>query len=620
MSKKNLLLGCLMASVSILSLKAHEVTLHKLETKIDSILTAKNVHACQAAIFTADRLIWKGSFGVTDIETDQMVTDKNLFRVGSITKSFVAVAVMQLVEQGKLDLNDKVRVLVPEITFENKWEETDPVRVVHLLEHTTGWDDISLKEYAASGDGLTLFEGLEYVPRSRTCRYKPGTYMNYCNSGPAVAAYIVEKITGQDFETYLQENILDPLGMSTTSILHDKPTKELLVKTYLEDRETDYWHILFRPAGSMNSNATELSRFVQMLMNGGVLDTSRILTASSVARMEKTMTTYSSHAGNHNGYGLHLYTTNYDGFNFYGHSGGLAGALAIYIYNTQLNAGAVAMINASNMDAAISIEKTLIDFFTHELTKNPLNTSTQFNEEYLGTYRTANTRMQFSYPFERIMSFFSVYMEEDKYYSKSAFAEPEELIPGGVNILFKKNEEGFYDEYVFTKDDAGNYIVSQVQVGWGNYIKKSGFTIWFYYIWFLFCLVLALSSLVFGLIWMIVHSVKYFRQKENRNTCLKLPHFLSAAFLVASTLMFAMLPMDKLFMWMGHPTVYSITVYAFGILFFLFAFLALYRAVTLFKGKKYKVLKIYALVVSLALVDLAIYLAWWGLIFTPSWV
>jgi CubicO group peptidase (beta-lactamase class C family) len=103
-----------------------------------------------------------------------------------------------------------VNKLVPEVSFENRWEATDPVRVVDLLEHTTGWDDIHLRESVKDAKGMTLREGLDYDRPSRISRWRPGTRMAYSNSGPPVAAYIVEKITGQRFEDYVTQNFFCP--------------------------------------------------------------------------------------------------------------------------------------------------------------------------------------------------------------------------------------------------------------------------------------------------------------------------------------------------------------------------------------------------------------------------
>ena len=85
--------------------------------------------------------------------------------------------------------------------------------MVNLLEQTTGWDDLHFREYAEkSPDSMSLREGLDYDHHSRTSRWPPGTRMAYCNSGPAVAACVVEKLTGEKFEDFVQQNLFNPSG------------------------------------------------------------------------------------------------------------------------------------------------------------------------------------------------------------------------------------------------------------------------------------------------------------------------------------------------------------------------------------------------------------------------
>src|SRR5690606_27121855 len=167
-------------------------------------------------------------------------------------------------------LDDKLRDLAPDIQFENPWEDTHPIRLVHLLEHTTGWDDMSLAEYAyPAPDSMSLKAGLDYRPTSRKSRWVPGTRMAYCNTGPAVAAYIVEKITGKKFEDYVQELVFDPLQMDSSSFYLSKAYEERGATLYVNSKAKDYWHILTRPAGSVNSSATDMANFLHMLIQRG---------------------------------------------------------------------------------------------------------------------------------------------------------------------------------------------------------------------------------------------------------------------------------------------------------------------------------------------------------------
>jgi CubicO group peptidase (beta-lactamase class C family) len=116
-------------------------------------------------------------------------TEATLFRIGSTSNAFVALTAMALVREGKLSLDTPLAKALPGFWFRNAWEATDPVRIVNLLEHTSGFDDNSLQSYANSDPKpLTLSEGLAIDTATRVSRWRPGTHFSYCNTGPAIVA------------------------------------------------------------------------------------------------------------------------------------------------------------------------------------------------------------------------------------------------------------------------------------------------------------------------------------------------------------------------------------------------------------------------------------------------
>jgi CubicO group peptidase (beta-lactamase class C family) len=146
------------------------------------------------------------------------------------------------------------------------------VRIVNLLEHTSGWDDMAPRDYAFNpAKELTLKEGLAFNPKTRTSRWKPGTRFSYSNSGPPAAAYVIEKVTGQRFEDYVEQNWFKPLGMNTASYFDTPEVQSRLTKLYHKDGKTPfpYWHILLRPAGSINASAKDMANYVQFYLNRG---------------------------------------------------------------------------------------------------------------------------------------------------------------------------------------------------------------------------------------------------------------------------------------------------------------------------------------------------------------
>ncbi|HEY2003060.1 MAG TPA: serine hydrolase domain-containing protein, partial [Acidobacteriaceae bacterium] len=270
---------------------------------------------------------WVAGLGKSNVAANQPATADTLFRIGSTSKAFVSLSILKLVDEGKLSLQDPVHKLVPEIYFENRWEATDPVRVVDLLEHTTGWDDLHLREYAKDAKGMTLREGLDYYHHSRISRWPPGTRMAYCNSGPPVAAYIVEKITGQRFEDYVTQNFFLPIGMKTATYF-EQPSPQLTT-LYHDDGKTPYpyWNILERPAGAINASANDMAAYVEFYLNRGAVNGQPILPATDIDRMEAPTRTWQAQQGLKAGYGLSNYTSIHDGFVYHGHNGGVEGGL-----------------------------------------------------------------------------------------------------------------------------------------------------------------------------------------------------------------------------------------------------------------------------------------------------
>src|SRR3974390_2143698 len=182
-------------------------SIDELRQQLEMILKETHTPGMSVAIVHREGPEWVAGLGQADVASGRATTADTLFRIGSTSKAFVSLSLLMLVNQGKLSLDDPVHKLAPDAWFQNPWEATDPVRVVHLLEHATGWDALHMREYAKDAVGMTLKEGLDYDHTSRISRWRPGTRMAYCNSGPAVAAYIVEKVTGQRFEDFAQQNL-----------------------------------------------------------------------------------------------------------------------------------------------------------------------------------------------------------------------------------------------------------------------------------------------------------------------------------------------------------------------------------------------------------------------------
>ena len=323
-----------------------------------------------AGIALVDRIgpVWIEGLGLADEEKGIEADEETMFRIGSTSKIFIALAVLKLQEEGKLSLKDPVRELVPEIAFTNPWEETNPILVEHLLEHTTGWDDLHLPELIHNDPKpISLKEGLAYHPHSRTSKWVPGTRMAYSNAGPSVAAYIVEKVTGQPFEAYIRESFFDPMGMEDMTYFQSEEYKEKGATLYKEGFPQQYWHLITRPTGAINASPRDMAKMLRFFIQRGQVNGTQLIAEKSLQRMETPSTTLGAKAGLKWGYGLGLYTSNYKGCTYYKHGGSVGAGKSDFSYLPEWGVGYSVQINSDNTAAIRKIAALIRHYQTHQL-------------------------------------------------------------------------------------------------------------------------------------------------------------------------------------------------------------------------------------------------------------
>ncbi|HEV3511051.1 MAG TPA: serine hydrolase domain-containing protein [Candidatus Sulfotelmatobacter sp.] len=381
-------------------------SIDELRQQLETILKDSHVPGISIAIVHKDGPEWVAGLGKADVATGRDVTPATLFRIGSTSKAFTSLSILMLADQGKVSLNDPVHSLAPEVWFSNRWEASDPIRIVNLLEHTTGWDDLHLREYAKQApDSMTLREGLDYDHHSRTSRWPPGTRMAYCNSGPPVAAFIVEKISGQRFEDFVQQNLFTPIGMKTATYFESAPGTATTL--YHDDGKTPYayWHILLRPAGSINASANDMAAYVQFYLNRGAAGGKQIVPASDIDRMEIPETTWAAKDGMKTGYGLSNYWSIEDGFVYHGHDGGVEGGLTDMSYMPNYDVGYFFSINSGNGDAFEKIAKAIRAYITSKLQRPDVPTAAPLPAnaaDYAGWYEPDSPRVEMTHFVERL--------------------------------------------------------------------------------------------------------------------------------------------------------------------------------------------------------------------------
>jgi len=283
---------------------------------------------CGAVVIVKDgRVILSRGYGYQDIDRRIPVDpDRTLFRPGSVSKLFTWIAVMQQVEQGRLDLDADVNLYLT--TFKIRKTFARPVTLRDLLTHTAGFEDGSMG-YLIIDDPARALPLPEAMARYQPARVNPpGAQTAYSNYGAALAGLIVANVSGIPFTDYVQRKILDPLGMQHSTFVEPLPPRlsSGMSGTYAAEGGAYVAKpfeviISFAPAGAMSSSAGDMARFALAILNGGAYQGGRILQAETVEAMLRR---HYSHDSRMMGMGLGFYETERNGVRLVGHDGDTA--------------------------------------------------------------------------------------------------------------------------------------------------------------------------------------------------------------------------------------------------------------------------------------------------------
>lgn len=236
-------------------------------------------------VFVQDgQILLSKGYGLANVEeTIPMDVGQTVVSVGSISKLFVATAVMQLAEQGRLDLHADVNQYLT--TFQVDATFPEPVTLAHLLTHTAGLDEA----WDTSTDPSTIPPLETYLAGKIRRILPPGEVWYYSGVGAALAAYIVETVSGMPFDRYVAENILQPLGMAHSRYLLAPPLPDGLATGYLYQDQTylpqpvEYYGDY--PSSDMVSTADDMARFMIAHLGNGCYDKGCILRPETLAEM-----------------------------------------------------------------------------------------------------------------------------------------------------------------------------------------------------------------------------------------------------------------------------------------------------------------------------------------------
>lgn len=339
------------------------------------------------SIFDRERVIYQNYFGYADKENELSVDADTVFEWGSATKLLVWVSVMQLWEQGELQLDCDIRAYLPE-GFLNNLNYDTPVTMTHLMNHTAGFQEVYSDLFVKDGTNLPTLSAalLAHEPEQI---YEPGTVTAYSNWGVALAAYIVECVSGMSFADYVHQNIFEPLGMEHTAI-----AVNLSDNTWVQEQRSElecytidgeliedcFYYITLYPAGSCTSTMEDFLTFAQALLK----QEDALFDSTETWKELFSPTSYFGDTdipANCHGFWVVPY-----GEKAIGHGGNTAGCSSYLLIEPESGVGVVVMTNQS--------QESIYNEDMMELIFGKFESEQYFSEERElpdGTYRPART-------------------------------------------------------------------------------------------------------------------------------------------------------------------------------------------------------------------------------------
>jgi CubicO group peptidase (beta-lactamase class C family) len=328
-------------------------------------LDSFNIAGATIVLMQGDSILHINGYGLADIESNTPVNSRSsIFGVGSISKIFVATAIMQLYEDGKLELDRDVNSYLSSFQLEYKFNDSITVR--HLLTHTAGFDDRNI--CTAVLDEKDVIPLAQYLKKRMPPQIRPsGKVITYSNHGYALLGLIVEDVSGLPFHEYIRQRILTPMEMDYSGFKRQSEYKENYVTSYLQKGEqlipykTDFE--LNYPAGALSATASDVGHYISMFLNNGNFKGIQILDSITFAKMLNTSFRHYEKA--EYGWLLGFPESYWYGMKLYGHGGAIQGFVSQLTLVPEKNIGLFISANSSSYPNSKS--RVFIDKFIYDL-------------------------------------------------------------------------------------------------------------------------------------------------------------------------------------------------------------------------------------------------------------
>ncbi|WP_422858856.1 serine hydrolase domain-containing protein [Flagellimonas sp. S174] len=382
------ILLALITTIAFSQKKEYDISF--LESKLDSLIlnTMESEHIPGASfiIVKDGKTLLKKGYGYATLgkNAKSVNPDSTIFRIGSITKTFTATALLQLKDKNLIDIHQDVNLYLKSVKVPAK--DNEPITASHLLTHSAGFDELK---------GRRVFKQAQHMPLEafldgKLIRLrKPGIVSAYSTFGIALAGLLVEDISGLTLEDYMKKNIWEPLGMSLTSIELPKNRDNNLSIGYEYENGINVpqpweWYHTY-PASSINSTTADMGKYLQMHLNLGKLNEVKILNTETALSMQTQQLSVNPAV---HGFANGFYEKNQFGLKAYNHGGDMLGYSSFITLVPEINLGIFVVHHHENTNLRGKVVSQVLDHFGNkaDVDSNPKRMNSDISK-FTGNYK-----------------------------------------------------------------------------------------------------------------------------------------------------------------------------------------------------------------------------------------
>lgn len=506
---------CLLFSLLSLSVIGQDHQL-VLRGKIMTALAEEKLAGAVWSTVDSNGVVLADAYGTKSFGSKRPLSAADRVQVGSVTKTLLATGIFRLVTINKLNLDTPIEKILPGIRFENQWASSNPVTLRHLLDHTSGMEDLRFWQLFSKkvNPNTQLMDNFSRDPSVLHIYTKPGTQFAYSNMGYTLLGMIIEAVTKQRYEDYLDNFLLTPLGM-TRSTFHfvtqqgENADKDLAMGHLEEMRPQPTVPMYLRPAGQFTTTAYDMGIFIRFLLSDGSLNGIPFIREDLLRAMGSPAASEAIAQGLEIGYSGGLMKRDFNKVIGYAHSGNTIGYHAmLYLFPSEKKGFFI----SHNMDSETAdyevFNKILLQSLNLRKVKEQAVAEMPADiSKWKGNYIAVRDKIKSFAYLDFLAGFVTILPQKEQIIFRQFQKDDKVLSPTGHHLF--KSADKMRSSHAFYTDAAGNQLIS---TGFRTFKKINSLYLWAMWLSFLLGVLAIFYLFLNGLVKLITQRMAFLKQ------------------------------------------------------------------------------------------------------------